>query len=499
MRLLAVFLSLYLVLSAKESYEIQLFETKSKNDNLELFLQKGKAAGLKCYKGDEKRDDGVYYYVRCAKTDNLKMITQSLTLAKDANLEYKLLKIKKSEKIVESKNSNEEIKLINDDLSGKIFGNNEELLRILFNKNMISKGELDRQKEIYLKNIASSEKFNGLYMKGNTKKNFTKDRLGYDVRVEWSLFDDGYFGSQKDAQKKILQKELEFEQNIHKYRNSNLQLALHKLQSVSDFIDFLFLKQQESILLQSFQKAQKDYNDSLITASKFYEYKKEYEKVKRLLNFYKNTTLEPYDLKLKPFIETIENIIILNKSDLIRQAYKNAFVFKNIQNKIEKTYIEDDWKDRLKTSVYLENKKYLFLDNDSEMIAGVQVQIPLDFKGSDSEAKLIERQVYSLQKENVKKVVTNKIESLYHKIEYYKNYIKSLKSEIKFFQQEAKSLHIKLRYLLPHQERDIKLKLRALNINISKQFQEIWQKRTEIFKLLLKLENLSGTKLVPAT
>ncbi len=497
MRLLIVFLFFNLSLIAKESYEIQLIETKSKNNDLELFVNRGKDAGLKCYIGHENRLDGIYYFVRCDKTDNLKMITKSLRLAKSAGLKYKLFKFvkpKQKEQLIMQKKKNI---IVNNDLSQKIFGTNEELMQILLNKNNISKNQLDKQKEIYLKNIANNEEFNGLYIKGNSKKNFTKDRVGYDIRLEWSIFDDGYIGSQKDTHRKVLQKELEYEQNINRYQNSNLQLALYKLQSISNFIDFLFLKQQESILLEKFHQAQKEYNDSLITATKIYEFKKDYEKIKRKLYFYKDTMLEPYDLKLKSFIENIERINIPNKNDLINHAYKNGFAFKYLQNKIEKTYIENDWTDRLKTTVFVENKKYLFLDSDSEMIAGVHVQLPLDFKNSDNQSNIIEREVYRLQIENTKKVIANNIETTYHKIEYYKNYIKSLKDEIRLFQKETQTLRIKLKYPLPQQARDINLQLRALKINISKHFQEIWKKRTEILKLVLKLQNLSGVIFLP--
>ncbi len=383
-----------------------------------------------------------------------------------------------------------------DNLTIRLFGDNEELMQILLNETDITQSGLNKQKEEYLKDIADSEKFNGLYLKANSNKNFTKDRTGYDIRLEWNLLDDGYIGSQKDLHKKLLQKEMEYEQDIDKFQDSNLKLALYKIKMINNLIDYIFLKRQERVLFENYQNAHKEYDASLITQSDFYEFEKKYEKIKRMLFYYKSLRLEPYDLRLKSFMQNIEDIDILNKSSLIKQAYEQAHELRAIKNKIEKTYIKDDWKNRFKASLYVENKKYLFLDTDSEMIAGVQAQIPLDFKESGDKSKRIQRQLYQLQAKNLQKIIAQKIESLYHKIDYNKNYIRSLKKEIKLFQKQMRSLHLKQKYPLPKQERIIKLKLKNLNINISKHLQEIWQKRTEILKLLLKLQNISGVRIL---
>ena len=487
-----------LTINAKDSYELQLFATKSdSSQGIQSMLKRGSSAGLGCYVSKENRADGTYRLVRCDKTTNYNDIVKSIKKAKNAGLDHYLLK--SNSKIQKSPNIAPAVvgKVVKiDDLSGLFFGNNEELMRILQNKNVISKSELNQRKAIYLKNIASSEKISGLSLRGNGANNFDIDRLAYNVRLQWDILDGGYIGSQKDVQKTLLRKELEYERIMDEYRQSNLELSLYKMNFISNYIKYSFLRQQEQILYEVIKKSQKKYEASLLTSNIFFKRKKAHDHIKQTLTYYEEMEKEQFDGRIKSFVSRIEYINIANRQSLVKHAYLNSFEIKNSQNKIKLSNIEENWMDRLKTNVYIEEKKIVYLNN-SETVAGLQVQIPLDFNYDSSKAKNIEIKTNSLKAESLKRLIVKNIDDIYHKIAYHKSYIENLKSDIGLYENESKTLYLQSKFPLEKQTKDLQYESEMLKLTISKHNQKIWQERTEILKLLLKLQNISGVKILP--
>ena len=483
-------LFLFSKLFGQNEYELQLLAMKS-NDQKELYkvLQSARSAGLECYKTKETREDGVYNFIRCDKTDDFKMIKESEEKAKKAGLSCFILQREKSDKIFKP------VAPHSYDNSNDLFGDNKELIELLHNENRVTKDELENRKKRYLKTLLDQRSFNGLYLKGSSSRNFSKDRTGYDLRLQWNLFDGGYLGSKNDLQEILLQKELDYDHILDKYRSANLELSIYKMQAISNLINYHFFKEQEKIKSFIYQRAKKQYDSSMITASRLYNHKKSLQKTKHMLFFYEHTDKEPYDIKLKPFIENIENGSMVDKDRLVKHVFKNSIELKTIYSKISQTSMENNWQDGFKTNLYVENKKYDYLD-ESDTVAGVQVQIPLDFKSQNDPAKKMEIEAYKEQIEYIKKLITKNVDDIYRKINYHKSYIKSLKSDISFFEHEKEALKLKSKYPLPKKARDLTLEISKLDLDISKLYQEIWLERTEALKLLLKLQSISGIQIL---
>jgi len=489
MRLITLLILSISILYGQNIYELQLLASKSGDTKaINRVLNSAKIAGLSCYQIKEAREDEVYTFIRCDKTDDFNMIKESAQRAKRAGLNYYIFQRKKHDKDLKSAS------YFKYDLNEKLFGNNEELIKLLHNKNRVTKEELQKRKNIYLKTLLDQHSFNGLYLKGSSSRNFTKQRTGYDMRVQWNIFDDGYLESKNDLQEILLKKELDYDLILDRYRSANLELSIYKMQAISNFINYHFFKQQETLLLNIYKKAKKQYDVSLITASKLYSYKKSMQKVKHMVFFYENTNKEPYDVQLKPFIENIENGYMVDKERLVTHVLQNSIELKKIYNKISQLSFEKNWQDGFKTNLYVENKKYDYLD-ESDTVAGIQVQIPLDFKSQNDPSKNMEIEAYNEQISYIKKLITNNVDDIYRKINYHKSYINSLKSDISFFQHEEQALKLKLKYPLPKKE-DLSLELSKLSLDISKLNQEIWLERTQTLKLLLKLQSISGIQIL---
>ncbi len=375
------------------------------------------------------------------------------------------------------------------------FGENKELVRMLHNKNDISKKYLEKTKQRYLKNAVSKYEFNGLFLKGSSAKNFDQDKRDYNVRLEWNLFDGGYMEAKKDAQKKMLEFNLEYEEIIDDIAKANLELSLYKMSAISNFINYHFLKLQEALLFKTFKKDRKKFKSSLITATKFYKSKKAYEQISHKASYYGALEKELYDYKLKPFISEIENIKIVDKNSLLKESFYNSFALKRNKNKIKKSYITKEWGDRFKANIYVENRKYFFLE-ESDTIAGIGVQIPLDFYASKNEPQKVEIRANRLNRKVIKNLISKNIEEIYYKVGFYKANIKTLKSDIAFFQKEIKALKIKSKYPLSNGRVNLNDELGKLELLLSQHRQNIWLYRTEILKLLLQMQNISGVRVL---
>jgi hypothetical protein len=495
MRFITLLIFSLSILYGQNIYELQLLATKS-NDTKELkkVLNSAKTVGLGCYKSKEVRQDGVYYFIRCDKTENYKDIKKSMQKAKLAGLNSYIVQTDKNTKTVKKPvKADDKITIFEN--NDKLFGNNEELIKLLHNENEVTKEELEKRKKLYLKTILDQQSSNGLYLKGSNSRNFTKQRTGYDLRLQWNLFDGGYLESQNDLQEILLQKELDYDHILDKYRSTTLELSIYKMQAIDNFINYHFFKQQEAILSNMYKRAKRQYDSSMITASRLYSYKKSLQKIRHMLFFYEYTEREPYDIKLKSFIENIENGSLVEKERLVKHVFKNSIELKKIYNKISQASIDKSWKDGFKTNLYVENKKYDYLD-ESDTVAGVQVQIPLDFNTQNRESKDMEIEANKEQIKYIKKLITKKIDDIYRKINYHKSYIKSLKSDITFFQHEVKVLKLKSKYPLPKERKDSVPELEKLYLDISKLYQDIWLERTETLKLLLKLQSVSGIQIL---
>jgi hypothetical protein len=487
---IALFLST-VILNADSIYEIQLYATKVSTDRgIDEMLQKGRNIGLECSTVQEDRTDGRYFFVRCGKANSYKEIKKSIKKAKLAKLDYFYLKYDDSEKVYKKKPVSQ-----NNSYAFPLFGKNEELMQILYNKKSISKDELARRKEIYLKSIASSESFNGLYLKGGASNNFGIDRHNYNIRLQWNIFGDGYLESQSDMKKILIKKELEYEQIMDEYQRLNLELSLYKIHAIDNYINHYFLKEQKNILAKIEERSKKRLDASLITSEIFFKRKKRYEDIKQKLFYYDSLEKEPCDVSLKPIISTIEDIEIADKRGLAQYAYLHSYELKNRQKKIELSNMDDNWLKRLRTNLYVEKKKVVYLD-DLDTVAGFQVQLPLDFD-KDDKYKDIEVETSKVEAQLLKKLIDKNVDEIYRKIDYHKNHINILKSDITSLEDETKVLQIKEDYPFGKQNRDPIYEREMLKVSVSKHKQEIWQERLAIMKLLLKLQNLTGVQVLP--
>jgi hypothetical protein len=454
-------------LSANEIYEVQLLYAKSSNPKvLSAYVQKGTDAGLVC----ESRQIEDHYVVRCDRTSNYKEAKKSLKKAKKANIDYCLKKLEKDERVA------------NDNM----FTTNDSLVDLFKGKKRVSKPEDVKKREEFLEKVKKSEKFNGLYLKAKSSRNFDKNRYDYNTRIEWEIFDDGFFESKKSSKRFAIKKGIEYDNLLERQEDINDQLSIHKLISISNNINYIYLKQQKRVSSKIYNLSKKKFDESLITINRYLARKDDFDKIKRRLNYYQNAPKESFDSSLKDIIKDIENVTLEESDLIISEAYSNSLKLRKTEQKIELLNISNDWTDKLKVGVFAENRKYDFLD-DSDSLVGVDLRIPLDFSILDKK-DTPEFELEKLQKSSTKNLIAKDINDCYNKIEYQKEFIQDLKSNISLLKKKMKTVEA-----YPENEKITKDDIVLAIINEKK---NIWLQRVEIVKNILKIQKLSGVKVI---
>ncbi len=502
MRFLAlVFTFSTMLFASSKVYELQLYASKTDDiKSMNKIINKASKADLEC----SITHDHIYSFVKCDQNSRWKDILHSAKKAKKANLKYFISKMKNRTKeeirvepvmIIESEPKREKISTIKKIENG-FFSDNSELLNMLYNQDSNSKLYLQNKKNQYLKNIEEVNSFNGLYFKGRSALNLEEKKLDYNLRIEWNILEDGYLGSKKDAKNAILKKELDYNRLLDEINSANLELSLYKISAINNFIRYQFSKYKETILHNILEKENQKYRASLITSKKLNKLSKEYETIKQTRDYYAQLEHQKYDIKMKNFMQSIEKINLIDKESLAKEAYSNSFLLQRAKNKISQVKNSEKWSDEIKTNLYIENKKHFFL-NSTDTIAGVQVQLPLDFNDNKrDEVQKIELEATKVKESVIKKLIFQTIEESYHKISYYKTNISTLQEELKYYQNRANETSIKSKYPLPSQKGDPVSKLANIELSISDVSQKIWEQKTEILRELLKIQYISGVQVL---
>ncbi len=490
-----------MLFASKKVYELQLYASKTDDiKSMNKIIDKASRVNLEC----SITKKGIYSFVKCDKNSSWKDIQYSAKKAKKANLKYFISKMENHNQeeiriepvmIIESEPKTEKLSNIKAIENG-FFSDNSELLNMLYNQDSNSKTYLQNKKNQYLKNIEEINSFNGLYFKGRSAANLEEKKLDYNLRLEWNILDGGYLGSKKDAKNETLKKELDYNRLLDEINSANLELSLYKISAINNFIRYQFSKHKESILHDILEKENQKYRASLITSKKLNRLSKEYETTKQTRDYYAKLEHQKYDLKMKNLMQSIENINLTNKENLAKEAYSNSFLLQRAKNQISQAQNRQTWGDEIRTNLYIENKKHFFL-NSTDTIAGVQVQVPLDFNDKKRyEAQKIELEATKIKENVIKKLIFQTIEETYHKIAYYKTNIHTLQEELKYYQNRADETSLKSKYPLPSQKGDPINKLANIELSISDVSQKIWEQRTEILKELLKIQYISGIQVL---
>ncbi len=375
-----------------------------------------------------------------------------------------------------------------------LFGENLTL-RHLLEDGLSFRKDMMRTKEAYLKLYEAQFEKTALEARIGAERAFNSERNGYETGVAWKLFDNGYFGSRSVAEEKKVQKSIAFEQDIDKVLSNYAEVAYYEIEDIKRTIFYRYAQRRYTLLQKGIMTARKKLRNGLLTRLAYERVEIAYEKSKKAQEYFWVNEPKPFDLKYRKLISVIETKKLIDAQKLIKLTLAHAPSVKIEKQKLAQSILDDDWKKHFRAELYLERKEYTFVDR-RETLGGLQVRIPLESYSKNRELIRLEKE-YTLQKmRSLKLILGKKVRYLYDRITYNRERIDRMQKERILVLHQLEQYRYKISHPAGERMRMQWENMLMMEVGILDLEQNIWIARADILSALLKLQYLSGVRLV---
>jgi hypothetical protein len=240
-----------------------------------------------------------------------------------------------------------------------------------------------------------SDTFSGFYLKANTAWDTLNDESAYDVRLEWDMYDQGYYQSKRIDEQKDLDKKIELFRSLNYIQSLSRDEAFRKmkyyLNGVNSFEIISRLKVQEKLL----KELQAKYEARLITQYEYDTLLFSIEKNKESLKYYHNLTLLKIPAKLWQLLNQIEYVRLKESAKLFNKQKENSVDNELYNVLVKKNMLQKSWSDKLRLNFYVGQRK-LYASQDQSLI-GVDAKIPLTSYTQDAELETLQNRILKEQ------------------------------------------------------------------------------------------------------
>jgi len=348
--------------------------------------------------------------------------------------------------------------------------------------------------EEYLKILNEKTPFLGFYFIGNVEKDFdgdfAKDGTRYDFRLEWELFNDGYFEAKKQNAEKMNETKVQYYQlmkDMNSMRHDEFLSEVLNMLNTSRFFYHLKLGHLYHSLYEKRDFGVKYGYNEVMDVEKI---KTNMENEKNHIEMYKQYKDFHIDKQTFLMINMIETIELKTLDVLLEETFQNSYDLKLQETFITRADFHEEWKDRFKFNVYVRHRNTDF--NDGRNSIGLNFQIPLHFNEKRDELVHIEKQNYVYQREAIKIRMKEKIHSVLRQFSVAKTQLYNLENDVKQLKYEYEIENIKSEKKISTFKYDPKRQKDLILIDITTKTQEIVEKRFEMLTLLYELYFLSG-------
>jgi len=293
--------------------------------------------------------------------------------------------LKKDIKYENKKYNPFDIENLNGTISSKLMSRKKE------DESLLSKYN-DIQKRVLLND---TDTFSGFYLKTNTAWDALNNEAAYDVRLEWDMYDQGYYHSKRSDEQKEIEKKIELYRSLDYIQSLSREEAFRKmkyyLNSINSFETIRRLKVQENFL----QELQAKYKARLITQYEYDALIFNIEKDKESLKYYHNLTLLKIPVKLWQLLNQIEYVHLKESEKLFSEQKNNSVDNKLYNTLVKKNKIYKSWSDKLRLNFYVGQRKMYAAQNQT--LLGVDAKIPLTSYSQSAELESLQNQILKEQ------------------------------------------------------------------------------------------------------
>lgn len=274
------------------------------------------------------------------------------------------------------------------------------------------------------------ESFNGLYLKTNTAWDTLNNDAAYDIRLEWDIYDQGYFHAQQNEKKDELDK------TIAMYRTLNQVNALSKtdvMRKIDNYINAVIshhniekLKLQEGYLTVEKER----YNARMITQFSYDMFIFELEKTKETLSQYRYLTLLKIPQKLWELLNQIEYVKLKEDRELLEDLSHNSTDKDFYEALAKKEDFRTKWSDKLRLNLYVGQRKMYVSQNQT--IVGVDAKIPIaSYDDNSVQIQRIQTQLLQEESKLLERQKRDQLNRFMAHFHYSQNHLKRQKEQLK--------------------------------------------------------------------
>jgi len=356
---------------------------------------------------------------------------------------------------------------------------------------------LKNNKKNYIDVLESKDPFYGIYVGGKYYQYIDEDYKyrkdvdwEYRLNARWEIFNDGYFESKKNIDKKINETKIQYFQLLSNMIDRNYDEKVFNMQLMTIDIRYNYY----ALLLGKYKKLLNKREKQLIngntTIDDVNHIRERYENIKMLKEMYGSQEKKKIDRKLYMFLNTIECIELIDKEKLKKFLRETNIGLKLQDRFIERSGYFPEYIDKMKLNLFVEHKE---VDSVGWYdTVGFQFDLPVEWSDERAQIIKIEQNNYKIQRKSIEKRLEQNTDSLYYQFNSNQKHLELLKNELKNLYKRIIQLDDIQNNIIegfkkdPNREQDL-IKIKVLN----KKY-EIVMKRTEVYGILLRLYHLSN-------
>ena len=278
----------------------------------------------------------------------------------------------------------------------------------------------------------------GLYLKANTAYDIQNSDPAYDVRVEYDIFDQGYYQYKKKLQRQQIRDTITFYKTLNTIESISLAQKEMQLQQYENTIWLDGLKLQLKVAKMNYHRAAKQLHDGVITRYQFEQYKLYMHHIEDEVFLYQQKTEAKIPQNLYELFNHIEELKLANRATFLKLFEKNNTNTKLADMLKQQRSLHETWQDNLRVNVYAGARKMYLAQNQT--LIGVEAKIPLSSFDEDDEIttrnNLVASQQVTLQKQQLQHNLQNSIANFV----YIQHKIRTNQQALKMMQQHLYDL-----------------------------------------------------------
>ncbi|MBN2894985.1 MAG: hypothetical protein JXK05_03715 [Campylobacterales bacterium] len=285
---------------------------------------------------------------------------------------------------------------------------------------------------------AQEEPFYGFYLRSNTAWDTLNNDAAYDIRVEWELFDQGYYHARKLQEKERLDQQIALYRMLDQVRKLSQQSVLEGISRYQNAVEAYELIERLKIQESYLNRMQARYEARMATQFEYDMLRFEIDKEKEMLRRFHHLKLVKMPQALWQLVNQIEYVRLRQADRIVAQRAAQGKDQEEIETMAQRAQMHSDWSDKLQLSLYAGQRKMYLSQHQS--IVGVEAKIPLTFGDATDER---ERTYYTMMAHQVSmqtRLEEEKLREMTSRFAYAQQRLMTLRNEIERLERHAVTL-----------------------------------------------------------